>query len=235
MASDLSKVDQERLAAQRASARKRQAEFRARQRARGLEMITLKVPAPMRGAFTRLAARLQSPETSEEALDEVFSEIREAYEAWSSRAAGEAPTAVQETASAPIPAPAPAPAAPPEDAGPAPFEEWVDLAGLWSSSAIVGSLFDFSVVLADLGGEVYARWTARQRRTTGIATVDAYVRGSRSGPHDAVITTGRMTLGGRDLQFRAVVTGPARLDATLTEYAADGSATVHQAVFTRSA
>jgi hypothetical protein len=110
----------------------------------------------------------------------------------------------------------------------------VDLAGLWSSSAIVGSLTDFTVVVADLEGSLYTRWTAQQRRPSGYVTVDAYVRGTRSGPHDAVVSTGRMTLGGRDLELRAVVTGPARMDATLTEHAADGSQTVHQAVFTRA-
>ena len=233
MASDLSKVDQERLAAQRASARKRQAEFRARQRARGMEMVTLKIPASMRGAFNRLAARLQAEDGSADSLDAVFAEIRDAYEARLSSGPADAPAAPQqEPTSSPAPA---APAEPPVEAGPAPYDAWVDVAGLWSSSAIVGSLFDFSVVLADLDGSVYARWTARQRRTSGIATVDAYVRGTRGGTHDSVITTGRMALGGRDLQFRAVVTEPARLEATLTEYTADGAATVHKAVFTRSA
>jgi hypothetical protein len=110
----------------------------------------------------------------------------------------------------------------------------VDLAGLWSSSAIVGSLTDFTVVVADLEGSLYTRWTAQQRRPGGYVTVDAYVRGTRGGPQDAVVSTGRMTLGGRDLELRAVVTSPTRMDATLTEHTADGSQTVHDAVFTRA-
>jgi biotin carboxyl carrier protein len=228
-------VEQARRAAQRAAARKRQANFRARERARGLEMITLKVPAPMRGAFARLAAVVQS---GDDGLDDSFDEIREALAEWRARPVSpEAPVA-----EAPAPQPRPAEAAAPpapepaavEETGPVPFETWVDLAGLWSSSAIVGSLTDFTVVVADLEGSLYTRWTAQQRRPSGYVTVDAYVRGTRGGPQDAVVSTGRMTLGGRDLELRAVVTSPARMDATLTVRAADGSQTVHEAVFTRA-
>jgi len=233
MSSDSTDVEAARRAAQRAAARKRQANFRARERARGLEMITLKVPAPMRGAFARLAAVVQS---DDDALDDSFDEIREALAAWRARPTSpEAPAAApQPAAAAPSPAPEPAAALPPEETGPVPFDTWVDLAGLWSSSAIVGSLTDFTVVVADLEGSLYTRWTAQQRRPSGYVTVDAYVRGARSGPHDAVVTTGRMILGGRDLELRAVVTSPARMEATLTEHTADGSQTVHDAVFTRA-
>jgi hypothetical protein len=238
MSSDPSDVEAARRAAQRAAARKRQASFRARERARGLEMITLKVPAPMRGAFARLAAVVQSDDASPDAS---FDEIRGALAQWRTRTISpDAPTAEapppppRPAEAAPPPAPEPDPVLPPEETGPVPFDTWVDLAGLWSSSAIVGSLTDFTVVVADLEGSLYTRWTAQQRRPSGYVTVDAYVRGTRSGPQDAVVSTGRMTLGGRDLELRAVVTSPARMDATLTEHAADGSQTVHEAVFTRA-
>jgi hypothetical protein len=196
-------------------------------------MITLKVPAPMRGAFARLAAAVQS---DEDALDDSFDEIREALEQWRARPVSPEPPAAE------APRPRPAEAAPPpapeaasaEETGPVPFGAWVDLAGLWSSSAIVGSLTDFTVVVADLEGSLYTRWTAQQRRPSGYVTVDAYVRGTRGGPQDAVGSTGRMTLGGREMELRAVVTSPARMDATFTVHAADGSQTVHEAVFTRA-
>lgn len=243
MSSDPSEVEEARRAAQREAARRRQANFRARERARGLEMITLKVPGPMRGAFARLAAAVQSDDAL---LDDSFSEIREALEAWRSRSASpeapaaEAPPRPPRPVKAPPPPPPPAPepvadlAVEEPSPGPVPFDTWVDLAGLWSSSAIVGSLTDFTVVIADLEGSLYTRWTAQQRRPSGYVTVDAYVRGTRSGPQDAVVSTGRMTLGGRDLELRAVITGPARIDATLTERSPDGTQTVHQAVFTRA-
>ena len=238
MSSDPTDVEAARRAAQRAAARKRQASFRARERARGLEMITLKVPAPMRGAFARLAAVVQSDDAT---LDDSFDEIREALASWRSRPtspgahAAEPPAARSRPAdAAPPAAPAPAAAVPPEETGPVPFDSWVDLAGLWSSSAIVGSLTDFTVVVADLEGSLYTRWTAQQRRPSGYVTVDAYVRGARSGPQDAVVSTGRMILGGRDLELRAVVTSPVRMEATLTEHTAAGSQTVHDAVFTRA-
>ncbi len=235
MSSDPLDVEEGRRAAQRAAARKRQANFRARERARGLEMVTLKVPAPMRGAFGRLAAVVQS---DEDALDDSFDEIRETLAAWRARLisadapAAEAPTARPRAAEA-APPPAPEPALP-VATGPVPFDTWVDLAGLWSSSAIVGSLTDFTVVVADLEGSLYTRWTAQQRRPSGYVTVDAYLRGTRGGPQDAVVSTGRMTLGGRELELRAVITSPARMDATLIEHAADGSQAVHEAVFTRA-
>ncbi len=232
MSSDPSDVEAARRAAQRAAARRRQASFRARERARGLEMITLKIPAPMRGAFARLAAAVQSDEAS---LDDSFDEIREAMAEWRTRpSSSDAPVAEAPADAAPPPALEPDVDLPAEDAEPVPFDAWVDLAGLWSSSAIVGSLTDFTVVVADLDGSLYTRWTAQQRRPSGYVTVDAYVRGTRGGPQDAVVSTGRMTLGGRDLELRAVVTSPARMDATLTEHAADGSQTVHDAVFTRA-
>lgn len=237
MSSDPTDVEAARRAAQRAAARKRQANFRARERARGLEMITLKVPAPLRGAFARLAVAVQS---DDDTLDDSFDEIREALASWRSRpAAPDAPAAEPAVAparpAAPPPAPKPA-AAPPAagETGPVPYDTWVDLAGLWSSSAIVGSLTDFTVVIADLEGSLYTRWTAQQRRPSGYVTVDAYVRGARSGPQDAVVSTGRMILGGRDLELRAVVTSPLRMEATLTEHTADGSRVVHHAVFTRA-
>lgn len=220
MSSDQSDVEQARRAAQRAAARKRQADFRARQRARGLEMVTLKVPGTMRGAFSRLAARL-SADASDDDLEEAFDEIREAVAAWRARAPGaddEAPSQLAEEVSIPEPEP---------------HDAWVDLAGLWKSSDAAGSLGDFTVVMADLDGSIYTRWTAQQRRPNGIASVDAYVRGTRSGPHDAVVTTGRMSLGGRDFAFRGVITAPERLEATLTEHA-DGERAVHRAVFTRA-
>lgn len=228
MSSDPSDVEAARRAAQRAAARRRQASFRARERARGLEMITLKVPAPMRGAFARLASVVQSDDAS---LDDAFDEIREALAEWRTRPTSPAP--LPESPAEAAPAPDPVEDLPAEDAEPVPFDTWVDLAGLWSSSAIVGSLTDFTVVVADLEGSLYTRWTARQRRPSGYVTVDAYVRGTRGGPQDGIVSTGRMTLGGRDLELRAVVTSPARMDATLTEHAADGSQTVHDAVFTR--
>jgi hypothetical protein len=238
MSSDPSDVEEARRAAQREAARRRQANFRARERARGLEMITLKVPGPMRGAFGRLAAVVQSDDASP---DDSFAEIRAALDAWRSRsgtqeAPAAAPPRPPRPAKAPPP-PAPEPAADlpvAEAPGAAPFGAWVDLAGLWTSSAIVGSLTDFTVVIADLEGSLYTRWTAQQRRPSGYVTVDAYVRGTRSGPRDAVVSTGRMTLGGRDLELRAVVTGPERMDATLTERLPDGSQTDHQGVFTRA-
>ena len=228
MSSDPTDVEAARRAAQRAAARKRQANFRARERARGLEMITLKIPAPMRGAFARLAAVVQS---EGDALDDSFDEIREALAKWRAQ-----PTAapVQPTDDAPPPAPEPAAEIPEEETAPVPYEEWVDLAGLWSSSAIVGSLTDFTVVVADLEGSLYTRWTAQQRRPSGYVTVDAYVRGARSGPQDAVVSTGRMILGGRDLELRAVVTSPVLMQATLIEHTADGTQTVHDADFTRA-
>ncbi|HEX8453287.1 MAG TPA: hypothetical protein VF647_14385 [Longimicrobium sp.] len=239
MSSDPTDVEAARRAAQRAAARKRQANFRARERARGLEMITIKVPAPMRGAFARLAMAVQSDDG---ALDDSFDEIREALAKWRARpssaeapAAEPAAAAPQPAAVAPPPAPKPAAAPPPKkETGPVPHDAWVDLAGLWSSSAIVGSLTDFTVVVADLEGSLYTRWTAQQRRPSGYVTVDAYVRGARSGPQDAVVSTGRMILGGRDLELRAVVTSPLRMEATLTEHSADGSQTIHDAVFTRA-
>lgn len=238
MSNDPSDVEEARRAAQREAARRRQANFRARERSRGLEMITLKVPGSMRGAFARLAAAVQSGDAS---LDDPFDEIREALDAWRShRASPDAPTPEapplppRPDKAPPPPAPEAAAELPVEEQGPVPFDAWVDLAGLWSSSAIVGSLTDFTVVIADLEGSLYTRWTAQQRRPSGYVTVDAYVRGARSGPQDAVVSTGRMTLGGRDLELRAVVTGPARMDATLTERSPDGAETVHQAVFTRA-
>lgn len=236
MSSDPSDVEEARRAAQRAAARRRQANFRARERARGLEMVTLKVPAPLRGAFARLASVLQSDDAS---VEDSFDEIREALAAWRARPvsteapATEAPPERPRRAEA-APPPAPDALLPPEETGPVPFGTWVDLAGLWASSAIVGSLTDFTVVVADLEGALYTRWTAQQRRPSGYVTVDAYVRGTRGGPSDAVVSTGRMTLGGRVLELRAVVTSPTRMDATLTEHAADGSQTVHEAVFTRA-
>ncbi|HEX8211995.1 MAG TPA: hypothetical protein VF584_17595 [Longimicrobium sp.] len=234
MSSDPTDVEAARRAAQRAAARKRQASFRARERARGLEMITLKVPAPMRGAFARLATVVQS---DHDALDGSFDEIRDALAAWRARPISSDAPAAEPPAARPQPAdaaPPPAAAPPAEETGPDPYDTWVDLAGLWSSSAIVGSLTDFTVVVADLEGSLYTRWTAQQRRPSGYVTVDAYVRGARSGPQDAVVSTGRMILGGRDLELRAVVTSPARMEATLTEHTADGSQTVHEAVFTRA-
>lgn len=221
MSSDRSDVEQARRAAQRAAARKRQADFRARQRARGLEMVTLKVPATMRGAISRLAARVATDDVSDEALEDAFDEIRDAVAAWRARSPGadaEAPFQPAEEVSLPEPEP---------------FDAWVDLAGLWRSSDVVGSLTDFTVVMADLDGSIYTRWTAQQRHTAGIAAVDAYVRGTRSGTHDAVVTTGRMSLGGRDFEFRGIITAPERLEATLTEYP-DGERAVHRAVFTRA-
>ena len=223
MSSDPSEVEQARRAAQRAAARKRQADFRARQRARGLEMVTLKIPGTMRGAFSRLAARLAT-DASDDALEDAFEEIREAVAARRAHAPG------PDDASPDAPAQA-------EDVSfpePEPYDAWVDLAGLWKSSDTVGALGDFTVVMADLDGSIYTRWTAQQRRPNGIASVDAYVRGTRSGPHDAVVTTGRMSLGGHDFDFRGVITAPERLEATLTDHT-DGGRAVHQAVFTRAA
>jgi hypothetical protein len=219
MSSDRTDVEQARRAAQREAARKRQADFRARQRARGLEMVTLKVPAAMRGAFSRLAARLAA-DSSDDELEDAFDEIREAVAASRDRAPGadaEAPTPAEDVS---IPEPEP-------------HDAWVDLAGLWKSSDAVGTLSDFTVVMADLEGSIYTRWTAQQRRPAGIAAVDAYVRGTRSGPHDAVVTTGRMSIGGHDFEFRGVITAPERLEATLTEHS-DGERAVHRAVFTRA-
>lgn len=222
MSSDSTEIQQARRAAQRAAARKRQADFRARQRARGMEMVTLKVPGSMRGVFSRLAARVGADDASDDALEEVFDEIRDAVAAWRARSPGtDGATALPQ---------APEEVTVPESE---PYGAWVDLAGLWKSSDTVGSLTGFTVVMADLQGSIYTRWTAQQRRTNGIAAVDAYVRGTRSGPHDAIVTTGRMTLGGLDIELRAVVTAPERLEATLTEHA-DGERTIHRAVFTRA-
>jgi hypothetical protein len=48
-----------------------------------------------------------------------------------------------------------------------------------------------------------------------------------------VVTTGRMSIGGHDFEFRGVITAPERLEATLTEHS-DGERAVHRAVFTRA-
>lgn len=231
MSSDPSDVEEARRAARRAAARRRQANFRSRERARGLEMVTLKVPAPMRGAFARLAAVVQS---DDDALDDSFEEIREALAAWRARPTPAEALPPRPTEAAPPPAPVRAAPLPAEETGPVPFDTWVDLAGLWTSSAIVGSLTDFTVVVADLEGSLYTRWTAQQRRPSGYVAVDAYVRGIRGGPQDAVVSTGRMMLGGRDLELRAVVTSPVRMEAILIEHTANGSETVHQAIFNRA-
>ncbi|HEY0036743.1 MAG TPA: hypothetical protein VGB66_08655 [Longimicrobium sp.] len=210
---------EQRREAQRAAARRRQANFRARERARGLEMVTLKVPASMRDALARLAACIRAEEPSEEALEESFAELRAEV---ATRRAGSAP-----------PAPAPEIEAPalPEEPAPQP---WVDLAGLWKSSASVASLTDFSVMLADLDGTLYARWTARLQRADGTASVDAYVRGTRSGPQDTRVSVDRMRLGGRTLQFQGVIAGPERMEGTLTLFTADDEGTPYPAVFTRA-
>ena len=222
MSSDPSEVEQARRATQREAARKRQADFRARQRARGLEMVTLKIPGTMRGAFSRLAARLAT-DASDDALEDAFDEIREAVAARRAHAPGAddaGPEAHTQAEDVSLPEPEP-------------YDAWVDLAGLWKSSDAVGTLGDFTVVMADLDGSIYTRWTAQQRRPNGTAAVDAYVRGARSGPHDAVVTTGRMSLGGHDFEFRGVITAPERLDATLTDHT-DGGRAVYRAVFTRA-
>ena len=185
-----------------------------------MEMVTLKVPATLRGAFSRLAARLQDDST-EDALEEASDEIREAAASWRTRGAEAENPAPAQADEVPIPEPEP-------------HDGWVDLAGLWRSSDVAGSLTDFTVVMADLEGSIYTRWTAQQRRTNGIAAVDAYVRGTRSGPHDGVVTTGRMRLGGRDFEFRGVIAAPERMEATLTEHE-EGARTVHRVVFTRTA
>lgn len=211
---------EQRREAQRAAARRRQANFRARERARGLEMVTLKVPASMRDALARLAACIRAEEPSEELLEESFAELRAEVAA---RRAGSPP-----------PAPEPEPEALsglPEEQAPQP---WVDLAGLWKSSANVASLTDFSVMLADLDGTLYARWTARLQRADGTGSVDAYVRGTRSGPQDSRVTVDRMRLGGRTLQFQGVIAGPERMEGTLTVFTADDEATAYPAVFTRA-
>jgi hypothetical protein len=222
MPSQSSDVEQQRRDARRAAARRRQANFRARERARGLEMVTLKVPVSMRDSLARLAACIRAEEPSEEALDAVFAELRTEVAA---RRDGSMPPAED------LPEPESAPA-PDAEAAPQP---WVDLAGLWRSSATVASLTDFSVMMADLGGTLYARWTATLQRADGIASVDAYVRGSRSGPSDSAVNVDRMKLGGRTLQFQGVITGPERMEGTLTLYASpDGPGTAHPAVFTRA-
>ncbi len=223
MPSESSSVEQQRRDAQRAAARRRQANFRARERARGLEMVTLKVPASMRDALARLATCIRAEEPSEEALEESFAELR--AEVASRRAGSPVPEPV-----APEPEPAP-PADAPQRSAPQP---WVELAGLWRSSAFVASLTDFSVMMADLDGTLYARWTAKLQRADGVASVDAYVRGTRSGPQDTVVTVDRMRLGGRTLQFQGVITGPERMEGTLTLFTADDQATPHPAVFTRA-
>ena len=225
MPSQSSDVEQQRRDARRAAARRRQANFRARERARGLEMVTLKVPVSMRDALARLAACIRAEEPSEEALDAAFAELRSegaARRAGSTPPAGEAPPEpVAESAPAPV-----------EEAAPQP---WVDLAGLWRSSATVASVTDFSVMMADLGGTLYARWTAKLQRPDGIASVDAYVRGSRGGPSDTVVHVDRMKLGGRTLQFQGVITGPERMEGTLTLYTSpEDPGTPHPAIFTRA-
>ena len=214
-----SSVDQQRREAQRAAARRRQANFRARERARGLEMVTLKVPASMRDALARLASCIRAEEPSEEALEESFAELRAEV---ASRRAGSLPPEP--------PAPEPEVSAAPESAP----QPWVDLAGLWRSAAAVASLTDFSVMLADLDGTLYARWTAKLQRPDGIASVDAYVRGTRSGPRDSTVSVDRMRLGGRTLQFQGVIAGPERIEGTLTLYTADDQGTPYPVVFTRA-
>jgi hypothetical protein len=53
------------------------------------------------------------------------------------------------------------------------------------------------------------RESARKRQADfRIAAVDAYVRGTMSGPHDAEVITGCMSLGGHDFEFRAVIAAP---------------------------
>lgn len=215
---------EQRREAQRAAARRRQANFRARERARGLEMVTLKVPASMRDALARLAACIREEEPSEEALEASFAELRAEVAA---RRAGSPPP----EPAAPEPE-TEAPESAPEDAAPQP---WVDLAGLWRSSARVASLTDFSVMMADLDGTLYARWTAKLQRADGVASVDAYVRGTRSGPQDTRVAVDRMRLGGRTLQFQGVIAGPERMEGTLTLYTSeDDPGTAHPAIFTRA-